>query len=110
MAHFDIGRSPIQKELFERRREPAIQRYFALAVAKRPARELYDLRKDPDQLNNVADAPDYAPIAEEMERKLMETLRRTGDLRVGNDPDQWEDYPRLEGKMRRFPPPEQVRD
>ena len=80
-----------QDELFRRRWEPAIRRYFELAVGRRPPRELYDLRADPDQLNNIADAPRYALIADEMDRTLIANLRRTGDMRVGPDPERWEE-------------------
>ncbi len=103
MAYFDIDRSRIQRELFTRRNERAIRRFFDLAVSKRPPRELYDLRSDPNEQVNVVDSPRYALVADELDRKLMESLRRTRDPRVGPDPEQWERYPRLEGVTRRFP-------
>ena len=34
-------------------------------------------------------------------------LTETGDPRVGADPEIWESYPRLEGKMRTFPAPKE---
>lgn len=103
MAYFDIDRSRMQKELFERRNDPAFKRFFELAVGNRMERELYDLHRDPDQLNNVAYAPEYGQIADEMDRRLMDNLRRTHDIRVGPNPEQWEAYPRLDGVERRFP-------
>lgn len=104
MAYFDIDRSAIQKDLFERRDEPAILRFFELAVALRSPRELYDLRKDPGQQHNVAYAPEYARVADEMDLKLIEYLVKTGDPRVGRNPESWENYPRLDGVGRTFPP------
>ena len=50
----DIDGGPSKDLLLARRSDPAIAGAFALATAKRPAEELYDLRKDPDQLVNVA--------------------------------------------------------
>ena len=105
MAYFDIDRSSSENEVLARRDEPGMRPFFELAVAKRLPRELYDLRKDPDQLRNVAYTPEYARIAEELDRKLMDNLKRTGDPRVGPNPEQWEGYPRVDGVSRRFPPP-----
>jgi N-sulfoglucosamine sulfohydrolase len=42
----DIDGSPSKDLLLARQSDPAIARYFNLATAKRPAEELYDLRKD----------------------------------------------------------------
>ncbi|WP_170150953.1 sulfatase family protein [Hephaestia caeni] len=105
MAYFDIDRSGIQKDMFEHRDDATVRRLFDLAVAPRPPRELYDLRNDPDQQHNVADQPEYARIADEMDLKLIRYLVETGDPRVGRYPEQWEQYPRLEGVTRKFPPP-----
>jgi N-sulfoglucosamine sulfohydrolase len=58
------------------------RRLWDLAFAKRPAEELYDCRKDPDQLVNLAGDPVYAEIQEKMSAQLMEQLEITGDPRV----------------------------
>jgi len=38
----------------------AVAPLWNAAFGKRPARELYDLRKDPYEMKNVADDPAYA--------------------------------------------------
>jgi hypothetical protein len=43
----DIDDGPTKQLLLSRRDDPPIKRYFELAVAKRPAEELFDLKKDP---------------------------------------------------------------
>ena len=43
--------------MMQHRNEPKDKELFELAFGKRPAEELYDLKKDPGQLNNVADKP-----------------------------------------------------
>ena len=45
----DIDDGPTKQLLLSRRDDPPIKRYFDLAVAKRPAEELFDLKKDPGQ-------------------------------------------------------------
>jgi hypothetical protein len=47
--------------------------------------ELYDLRKDPDEMNNVAEDPAYAAIRKEMTERLFAILRETGDPRMTDD-------------------------
>lgn len=49
---------------------------------KRPAEELYDVKKDPYQLHNLAQDPDYATIKEKLAADLEEELRRTKDPRI----------------------------
>jgi arylsulfatase A-like enzyme len=48
----------------------ATRRFFELAFARRPAEELYDLAKDPAQLVNVAEWPDYAGVKQALRRRL----------------------------------------
>jgi arylsulfatase A-like enzyme len=52
---------------------------LTLMASKRPAEELYEVTRDPGQLNNVADNPDYAQIKEELAEQLAAEMERTGD-------------------------------
>jgi arylsulfatase A-like enzyme len=69
------------------------RRIYDLAFGKRPAEELYDLKKDPDQIVNVAADPEYAPVKMELESRLMAELRETGDPRVVGGAERLEAYP-----------------
>jgi hypothetical protein len=63
---------------------------FQLATAKRPAEELYDLRRDPDQLVNVAGQPAHRDAQARLRRDLDRWLRETGDPRATADDDRWD--------------------
>jgi hypothetical protein len=63
-------------------KDPQHQELYALAFGKRPAEELYDCLKDPEQLVNVAGDPAYVKIKEELSARLMEQLLATEDPRV----------------------------
>ena len=52
--------------------DPNVKKLFKLAFEKRPYEELYDLRKDPGQLNNIAAKPEYA----KQKRKLVTTFEK----------------------------------
>jgi len=52
------------------------------AFGNRPAEELYVLKNDPDQLNNVASQAEFAEIKSSLSMELDLELTRTGDPRV----------------------------
>ena len=43
--------------------------------------ELYDMKKDPDEMNNVIDDPDYQEIVEELKKELNQLQAKYGDSR-----------------------------
>ena len=89
----DIDGGPTKELLLQRRDDPALVRYFNLATAKRPAEELYDLRKDPQQLENVASKPEYSGTKTVLQMGLLNWMRQTGDPRAAANTDPWDRYP-----------------
>jgi uncharacterized sulfatase len=73
------------------------------AVGKRPEFELYDILKDPACMKNVVNERSCVEVLNKMKKILKDKLKSTKDPRVGNNPEIWETYPRLEGNMRVFP-------
>ena len=71
----------------------AHRRLYDLAFAKRPAEELYDLRKDPAQMANVAADPAYSRVKEQLAARLLAELEATGDPRVLGGAERLEAYP-----------------
>jgi uncharacterized sulfatase len=64
---------------------------FNLSFKKRPAEELYDVEKDPDQINNLAENPEFAETKKQLSSQLQEYLRTTEDPRAhGKAP--WDSY------------------
>lgn len=81
----DDDAGPTKAWLVSQRDDPQWKPLFELAYGKRPREELYDLKKDPHQVHNVAADPAYAAIREELERQLMAELQQTGDPRLIDD-------------------------
>lgn len=50
-----------------------------LAFGRRPAEELYDLARDPGQLNNVVDDPAYREVRDALSQSLSKGLRASAD-------------------------------
>jgi uncharacterized sulfatase len=92
-AFADIDAGPSKAWLVYHRDEPAAANQYRLAVAKRPERELYDLRKDPDQMKNVAADRAYAGDVQRLDRQLMDELKRTGDPRAHGRGEIFDSYP-----------------
>jgi arylsulfatase A-like enzyme len=75
------------------RKSPEWSAQFEKFYGRRPMFELYDLRKDPDEMNNVAEDPAYATVRKEMTDRLLTILRETGDPRMLEDGKYFETPP-----------------
>jgi len=76
-------------------------KFYSLAFGKRPAEELYDLKKDPHQIDNVADRAEYAEPRAALRRELDRWMRETADPRALNDDDPWDRYPYIGGARKK---------
>lgn len=105
-AYYDIDDSVIKRELLAKREDPYIGPFFHLAVDKRPEWQFFNVKTDPECLQDLAGDPDHLAIFTEYRQQLTNTLNETGDPRVLGYGQVWEDYPRLSGPMRYFPQPD----
>ncbi|MCA9425637.1 MAG: sulfatase [Candidatus Omnitrophica bacterium] len=98
---YDIDGCPSKTFLLENRDDPEIKKYFDWAVARRPEFELFDIRKDPECLENLADDPIFESIRKDLHGKLEFLLISQKDPRVTGRFDLFDSYPRYSG-MREF--------
>ncbi len=63
-------------------RADAGKEFYAATFGKRPAEELYDLRRDPDQIHNLAAEAAQAETRQQLADRLMNVLRATHDPRL----------------------------
>jgi uncharacterized sulfatase len=85
VAFADMDASPTKAWLVAHRDDPKWKWHYDLAFGKRPAEELYDLAKDPDQVHNLAADPAYAKQKQELAQRLLRLLTDAGDPRVSGD-------------------------
>ena len=78
----DMDASPTKALLVTRRDDPEIKPFYDLAFGKRPAEELYDLAKDPDQVHNVAGRPEYSEVQAGLAPRRMAELEKAQDPRL----------------------------
>jgi arylsulfatase A-like enzyme len=79
---FNIDPSPTKQFLRLHRNEDDAKRFANLAFFRHPKEELYDLRNDPEQLNNVADDASYADARQRLGRQLDAELIKSHDPRL----------------------------
>jgi arylsulfatase A-like enzyme len=95
-AFGDIDPGPTKEVVLARR-----DRFFEQACAKRPAEELYDLRKDSGELDNVAAKAEYGEAKRKLRADLDAWMKNTGDPRAVSDDDRWDQYPYAAGRKGR---------
>jgi N-sulfoglucosamine sulfohydrolase len=88
----DVDAGPSKAWIMLHHDEPAVKPFYERAFGKRPARELYDLRKDPYELKNVAENADYANTAKDLDARLMGELKATGDPRATSGGDEFDRF------------------
>lgn len=103
-GYHDIDACPTLDYLVAHHEDLEVARFLGLAVDKRPAEELYDIREDPGCLVNLAAHPAHAETIARLRERLTACLKETGDARVTGNGDVWETYPRY-SPLRWFPTP-----
>ena len=82
VAFADMDAGPTKAWLVAHRNDPEWKWHYDYAFGKRPAEELYDLTKDPEQISNLAGNPEYAKALKAQGDRLMKILTEAGDPRV----------------------------
>lgn len=82
--------------------------YFEMAFGKRGGEELYDMIKDPDCVNNLADDPEYAETKAALWKRLEEGLTAQGDPTILGKGDIFDFYPnaRIERQQKLYDRPD----
>lgn len=89
----DIDDGPSKSFIIQYKDDPKYKKFFDLCMGQRPAEELYDNRKDPDQVHNLADDPNYNAIKDTLKAELFKQLTATNDLHMQGRGDEYEKMP-----------------
>ena len=88
-AFADVDASPTKELLCGRLHDRSLAAFVRLALERRPAEELYDLARDPQQLTNVAAERRFAAARDSLRARLDTWMATTGDPRVGEQGQKW---------------------
>lgn len=94
----DVDDGPTKDFILAHKNEPGNERFFELCFGKRPSEELYDLRKDPHQIVNVAEDAPYSEDLKGLQQKLASWMSDSGDPRATSGEDVWDRYPYFGGQ------------
>ena len=89
--HGDIDDGPFKDHVLSERVRHDFPFPVATAIAKRPLEELYDVRKDEHQIQNLADDPTLADVKNQLWQRLRQHMEDTSDPRLV-DHDPWQNY------------------
>ena len=95
VAFADCDAGPSKAYMVTRRTEAAVRPLYELTFGKRPAQELFDLKKDPWQLKNVTSDPAYAGAVKKLDGQLMAALKETKDPRAMGGGEEFDRYPTM---------------
>lgn len=96
----DVDGSRTKEFILANQMRPDIKPFFELNLGKRPAEELYDLARDPDQTRNLAADPKFDRIKQELSARVDRWMSDTQDPRVDPTCDAWDRYPYFGGKAK----------
>jgi N-sulfoglucosamine sulfohydrolase len=89
----EMDTSPTKTYMMEHRSTHGVAHLAELSFGMRPAEELYDLKKDPEQLVNLAGNQEYNAVQNALRKKLFNHLSITQDPRVVGGAVDWDYYP-----------------
>jgi uncharacterized sulfatase len=98
LADEDAG--PTKAWIVSNRKDPNVKPFFDHAYGKRPREELYDMKKDPDQMKNLAQDPAHADPVKKLRARLMKYLRDHKDPRLVENGKFFETSPMTDGFKR----------
>ncbi|WNJ19146.1 sulfatase [Pontibacter sp. G13] len=93
VGYLNCDGSPTKTWLINHYLDGTLGEYWTLNLGKRPMEELYDLKKDPDCLHNLAEIPAYQLLKLDLQAQMTTALKAEGDLRMFGRGDWWEQQP-----------------
>jgi N-sulfoglucosamine sulfohydrolase len=92
-GYLDIDGSPSKTFMMENKDSEGMKDLFQNAFAKRSAQQLYDIKNDPECINDLSGNSEYDEIRNELSQKLDEQLAKQGDPRMFGS-EIFDSYPR----------------
>ena len=92
-GYLNTDGSPTKTEILTANRAKPNDPHWQLCFGKRPAEELFDLKNDPDCVNNLAAAPAQQVRRAALEAQLIEELKQQGDPRMSGNGEVFDRYP-----------------
>lgn len=83
--NYNIDPSPTKTFIMNNKGSEGVKNFYKQAFGPRAKWELFDLKRDPNQINNIALNKEYSEVLKELKEKLHEELLKSKDPReMGN--------------------------
>jgi N-sulfoglucosamine sulfohydrolase len=101
-GYLNCDGSPTKTLILDLRRAGTNQEFWNLAFGKRTADELYDVRRDPDCLTNLAQDEQHAALRDALRAQLFRELLDQADPRMLGQGHVFDEYPYAQPAQRNF--------
>lgn len=101
-GYLNCDGSPTKTEVLNSRKNPDTTIYWEQNFGKRPQEELYNVKDDPDCVNNLADIQEFADVKSQLKTQLFAELKKEGDPRMFGNGHVFDEYLYADEKQRRF--------
>ena len=101
-GYLNCDGGPSKTEVLNLRRQEGQNIYWSLCFGKRPAEELFDIRRDPECLVNLAPRPDFQRLKDSLKSQLFAELKAQDDPRMFGQGQIFEQYPYANAGQRGF--------
>ena len=101
-GYLNTDGSPTKTLILNLRRSGQDKTYWQMNFGKRPAEELYDVRRDPDCVHNLMSNPKYKAVAQKLKTEMVAKLKTQDDLRQIGYGHLYEQYPPAQPQYRGF--------
>lgn len=89
----EVDSSPTKTYMMDYSNRYGVAHLAELSFGMRPREELYDIEKDPHQMNNLAGALGYEEVQKNLREQLRGHLTKTKDPRIVGGVVDWDYYP-----------------
>lgn len=96
-GYMNVDGGPTKTEILKARRNPKTAHYWQWSFGKRDAEELYDIKKDPNCMIDLAKKPEYESRKREMEKEMTARLVEQEDPRMFGRGELFDRYPDMSG-------------
>ena len=101
-GYLNTDGSPTKSEILNLRRKGINENYWNLSFGKRDQETLYDLKKDPDCIENIAKFNKYKSLKDSLRKILVKDLTKNKDPRILGEGDLFDNYIYAEKRTRNF--------
>ena len=101
-GYLNCDGSPTKTVILQSRGKGETSRLWQLSFGKRPQEELYDIKQDPDCVENLAGVAEYVDLEKQLKEQLFAELREQGDPRMFGKGHLFDEYLYADKKTQGF--------